>query len=401
VQGLTRQAALKYTVGGVSQTWRPLAVRTFIVDHLLGFQISRYSNSLDEQTKRAKNWTNEVNKNAKEMLREGCQVWEIARRLRRSELSVQRKLPNDEAMRVLLRPKKGGFGSNEVAYMEGLWKQGLDPPAFAKRLGRMTSTVRQQLFRLADKICNGDQPSVFQGSQALQPEDIEFIIQYRLQRLWDGLLRLDMTDSWKKVLSPKQAETWLPISAKGIPTQVKQLLAHHEFPTVAKLEALPWIETQNAGVYGWLLTPKKKPYLDKHCHLYVGSGSKRGIEGRRQDHLSESPYIHNQRLRQLIKDKKSKPEGHFITLMIVETNSAEDEDTIGVRYLVTLAEAILTAWLGSLRNSPTYAGDSSHLCPWGRDEVSYSGCSSHNPLTMDINVPGKLQSDVRSPSPLQ
>jgi hypothetical protein len=288
-----------------------------------------------------------------------------------------------------LRPvKEGRFRSDEVAYMEGLWKQGLHPPVIAKRLGRKASTVRQQLFRLADKICNDDQPSVFQGPQALPPEVEEFIIQGRLQEVWDGLLRLDMTDTWKKVLSPKQVETWLPIIAKGIPTQVKQLLASHEPPTVAKLEVLPWIETQNAGVYGWLLKPRTKLYLNKHCHLYVGSGSKRGIEGRREDHLSESPYKHNPRLRQLIKDKKLKREGQFITLMIVERSSAEMEDTIGVRYLVTLAEAILTAWLGSLRKRPTYVGDSNHLCPWGIDEVSYSGCSSHNPLTMDINVPG-------------
>jgi hypothetical protein len=38
--------------------------------------------------------------------------------------------------------------------------------------------------------------------------------------------------------------------------------------------------------------------------------------------------------------------GHFITLMTVEINGAGKKDVLAVRYLVTLAEAIFTAWLG-------------------------------------------------------
>jgi hypothetical protein len=144
-----------------------------------------------------KTWTNEENENAKEMLRQGCQVWEVARRLGRSELSLQRRLKNDEELRVLLRTvKEGRFRSEEVAYMEGLWKQGLPPSVITKRPGRKTSTVRQQLSLLADKICNNDQPSVFQGPQALSPEIEELLIQGRLRESWDGLMRLDMTDTW-------------------------------------------------------------------------------------------------------------------------------------------------------------------------------------------------------------
>ncbi|KAE8452707.1 hypothetical protein EG329_013966 [Mollisiaceae sp. DMI_Dod_QoI] len=212
--------------------------------------------------------------------------------------------------------------------MEGLWEQNLRRLVIAKCLGRKASIARCQLLRLTEKIRNNDQSSVFQGPQALPPEVEEFVIQCRLRELWDGLMRLDMTDTWRKVLSEETAEIWLSIIAKGIPAEVKQLLAKHEAPTVTRLEALPWIETQNAGVYGWLLKPTSNLYLDGHCHLYVGAGIKRGIEGRQQDHLSESPYRHMPRLRQLIKDKRLKRKGQFITLMIVEKNIAEGEDTI-------------------------------------------------------------------------
>jgi hypothetical protein len=213
-------------------------------------------------------------------------------------------------------------------------------------------------------------------------------------QMWDGLMRLDMTDNWRKALSQNPAQTWLSIIAKGIPAPVKQLLSSDEPPTVAKLEALPWIETQNAGVYGWLLKPRRKLYLEKHCLLYVGSGSKNGIEGRKQNHLSKNWNEHNRRICGIIKYRKLGREGQFITLMMVEMKGAEREDTIAVRFVVTLAEALLTAWLGAIHERPRYAGDSSHLCPWGESWIPYSGLSTHNPLTKDIQIPIPSQASI-------
>jgi hypothetical protein len=158
-------------------------------------------------------------------------------------------------------------------------------------------------------------------------------------------------------------------------------------PTIAKLEALPWTETQNAGVYGWLLKPKRKFYPQKHCLIYVGSGSKHGIEGRKQNHLSDGYYQHNRKLCRAIKHRKLGREGQFITLMTVKMNGAEREDTIAVRYVVTLAEAIFPAWLGAIHERPRYAGDSSHLCPWSESKIPYGGFSTHNPLTKGFQIP--------------
>jgi hypothetical protein len=76
--------------------------------------------------------------------------------------------------------------------------------------------------------------------------------------------------------------------------------------------------------------------------------------------------------------------GRFVTLMTIKMNSAEGEHVLDVRRTVTLAEAILTIWLGALQ-SPCH--HLLRLCPWDLQALDYGAWSSHNPLEADIMLP--------------
>ena len=339
--------------------------------------------------KKSKKWTEEVTKKTKELLQKGCQIWEIAHHLERPHAFVRRKLKSDEELRGLLKPVKTGAWSNkEVEYLTRLRIEGLHKSVIAKRLGRSQVSLAKKNVQQTDQIRNMTKPPTFQGPQALSPALVESIFQARLRESWECLMRSEMTETWKEVLLQKTAELWLSAVSENTSKQAKQLLAGQEPPTVAELEALSWTETSNAGVYGWILKPRSKFYLNKEVHLYVGSASKYsfGLEWRKHQHLSESKLLNNPRLRSLIKRKKMGRKGHFITLMTLETDNGEKENVLRARYLATLAESIFTVWLGAFAEKMEDKGDIRSHCPWGKD-LPYSGCSSHNPLTKDINLP--------------
>lgn len=329
------------------------------------------------------------------MLKKGFQIPEIAVRLGKSESILRWRLNGNELLNATSGPpKKGRFTIEEVEYLLEMWQYGIQPPEIVKRLGRSSDGVSRQLSQLADQIRIVDTPPVHHGPQALSPEIEESIFQARLKELWVGLLRLEMTETWRDTLSRETPESWLSDIARGIPTEVKKLLASHEPPTVEKLEQLSWIDTKDVGVYAWLLKPRAKLHLNSHCFLYVGSGTGvgHGLQSRKEAHLSE--HRHNPRLLRIIKQRKLQKDGCFITLMMTEMKGVEREDLIRMRCLVTLAESMLTMWLAALGEEHLYKGNFDSLCPWGVSQVSYSGCTSHNPLTKDITV-GLFESPKR------
>ena len=341
------------------------------------------------QREEPKKWTEEETRKTKELLQKGSQVWEIAHHLGRPSAFVRRKLKSDEELKGLLRPVKTGTWSNEeVESLTRLRFEGLHKSVIAKRLGRSQVSVAMKIVQRIDHIRNMAKPPTFQGPQALSPALVESIFQARLRESWECLMRSEMTETWKEVLMQKTAEVWLSAISENTSKQAKQLLASHKPPTISELEALAWTNTSNAGVYGWILKPRSKLCLDKEVRLYVGSASKYGfgLEWRKYQHLSESKLLYNPRLRSLIKRKKMGRKGQFITLMTLNMENKEKEDVLRVRYLVTLAESIFTMWSGAFAEKMENKGDLCGYYPWGKN-LSYSGCSSHNPLTKDINVP--------------
>jgi len=357
-----------------------------------GARIAKKQNTVPE------NRTAEEVEKTRELLIKGRRLDGIATRLGRSGDSIRYRLTKASTLRALLKPPTTGkWGSHEFQHLIQLRKQSLKPSVIAKRMGRTKYGVNKQLSRVAHQICNDDKPSVFQGPQALPPELEDSIIQGRLQELWKGLIRLEMTETWMRVLSRKMTEAWQSLILKSIPTEVKKLLASHQPPTVAKLEALPWIETNTIGVYGWLLKPRTKPYLNKECQLYVGSASRYGcgLNLRRSQLLSKEKNKYNRWLRHLITRRKLARQGHFITLFNVEMTSSESENIRNVRHVVVLAKALFATWLGipletpwnlPLRVKSKAEDECRRLCPWDIGEVSYSACLPYNPDTGNVRA---------------
>jgi hypothetical protein len=333
--------------------------------------------------------TNAENQAIKELLQQGCQVWQVAARLGRSEQLVKYRLRENKALRDCLSPTKSGkWEHEEIELLIELRMREWKYSAISKKLGRTASSIASQVVKHADQIFGDRSPLTSQETKALSPDLVDSIVQGRLQDIWDGLMSCNMTKAWREALSSESAEPWLSDIARGIPVKVKEVLANHGPHNIAILETLPWTETTDAGVYGWLLKPKPKLYFDSECQLYVGSTSRYGygLEGRKSQHLSKNPREHNRRLWYMIREKGLKPEGQFITLTATSMKAAEGKEALRMRYLVTLAEAIFTVWLGALNGKPE--NRNVHiLCPWDIQKVSYSGCSSHNPLAKDIIVP--------------
>ncbi|OAG39733.1 hypothetical protein AYO21_06008 [Fonsecaea monophora] len=192
-------------------------------------------------------------------------------------------------------------------------------------------------------------------------------------------------------LSKKSAEQWLALIAEEIPEKVKKILGSLHPPTNDELERLPPVNLTNAGVYARLVTSRYPVPVASNRYLYVGSASKygTGLQGRVNHHVRKGPE-------RLVRDMRSRDllaPGRFVTLMTMKMDSAEEEHVFDVRRTVTLAEAILTIWLGAL---PSPGHHLPGLCPWGRQTLKYRAWSSHNPLEVDIMRPNNEMIEVSS-----
>lgn len=125
-------------------------------------------------------------------------------------------------------------------------------------------------------------------------------------------------------------------------------------------------------------------------YLYVGSASRygSGLNGRVSEQVGKRRRHPESRLQRDIKAKDLKAPGRFVTLMIMKMNSPKREDVLDVRRTVTLAEAILTVWLGALQSPSPHLQS---LCQWDSRILDYTAWSSHNPLTKDVVGPNSSE----------
>ncbi|KIW84082.1 hypothetical protein Z517_03328 [Fonsecaea pedrosoi CBS 271.37] len=154
-----------------------------------------------------------------------------------------------------------------------------------------------------------------------------------------------MKPAWTSALSKKSAEQWLIFIAEGMPEEVKKILGGLQLPINDELERLHPVSSTNAGVYARLVTSRYSVPAASDRYLYVGSASKygSGLQGRVSQHIRKGQE-------RLVRDLRSRDllaPGRFVTLMTMKMDSAEEEHVFEVRRTVTLAEAILTIWLGA------------------------------------------------------
>ncbi|KAF2192906.1 hypothetical protein K469DRAFT_693007 [Zopfia rhizophila CBS 207.26] len=204
--------------------------------------------------------------------------------------------------------------------------------------------------------------------------------------MWQGLLKSEMTQTWREALQGKSAEEWLSSISAGIPEDVKRVLGGLRPPTWEELESLSLIDTNDAGVYARLVKSRYEFQMVSDRYLYVGSASRYGggLNVRIAEHTMKTRRSDESRLQRDIRTKDLKGTDRFVTLMVMKMDSPKKEVVLDVRRTVTLAEAILTAWLSALQ-SPSH--DLQSLCPWDPQTLEYTGWSSHNPLIKNVAEP--------------
>jgi hypothetical protein len=195
-----------------------------------------------------------------------------------------------------------------------------------------------------------------------------------------------MTPTWREALSKKSAEEWLSPISQGIPEGVKRILGGLQSPTDEELENLPSVDSTDAGVYARLVKSRYKLQIASDRYLYVSSASRygSGLNGRVSGHIEKRRRHLESRLQQDIRTKDLEGPGRLVTLMTMKMNSPEKENVLDVRRTVTLAEAILTVWLGALQSPSPHL---QNLRQWNPQILDYTAWSSHNPLAKDVVEP--------------
>lgn len=321
-------------------------------------------------------------------LREGQSFFDLASSLKRTPGFIIReaqRLLGAELEQLLKHNKKGPWPYDEVQHLITLRQDGLPLRTMRKWLRRTEHSIQKKLGELGSSVFK---PTVVAGPQELPTGLRESLFEARLAEIWDGLLKSEMTPTWRDALGEKPREQWLAAVAAGIPAHVKRMLGGLQPPSWEDLKSSALVDTHDAGVYARLVESRFATQAADDRRLYIGSASKygAGLSGRIAGHLSarKRPRLRQSRLQREIIEDDLKGGDRFITLMITKLDSCKKEAVLDVRRTVTLAEAILTAWLGALESPPR---DLERLCPWGTGFLAYWGWCSYNPLLVDVAEP--------------
>ena len=289
-----------------------------------------------------------------------------------------------EQVEDIMKGKRTGQWSNEeICSIILLRKQGLPLARIARKLERTRTTVKTLLQRLGSAPFESN---AVEGPQDLPPGLQESLYNSRLMAIWQGLLQSEMTPAWRDAISKKSAEEWLSSITEGIPDSVKKVLGGLQPPTFRELESLPLISTSDVGVYARLVESRFDFRIPGDRYLYIGSASsyEGGLTRRISQHLEKRHGRRVPRLQRDIKKKDLKGPGRFVTFMVMKIKNPSVEDVLDVRRTVTIAEAILTIWLGALQSPSSHLKD---ISPWDLQTLSYTPWCSHNPLILDVVEP--------------
>ncbi|KAL9002999.1 MAG: hypothetical protein Q9188_004099 [Gyalolechia gomerana] len=324
-------------------------------------------------------------------LQQGQSFLDLASTLQRSRIFICReakRLLGEHKLKTLMKQnKKGQWSEIEMQYLTLLRQQRLSLREITMWLRRTKPSVEKKLRELGTTIF---EPTAVEGPQQMPLGLQESLFNTRLVDVWQGLLQSDMTEKWRKALQGKSTEDWLSTISAGIPGNVKKLLGGLRPPTWGELEALLSTDTDDAGVYARLVSSRYEIQTVSDRYLYVGSASRYGggLNMRISEHTVRRKRSDESRLQRDIRKKDLKGNDRFITLMVMKMNSPKKENVLEVRLTVTLAEAILTMWLGALKSSSLQL---QNLCPWDPQTLEYTGWSSHNPLTVDVVEPSRSE----------
>ncbi|KAK4168233.1 hypothetical protein QBC43DRAFT_284873 [Cladorrhinum sp. PSN259] len=341
------------------------------------------------------------------LLEEGCQIWEIALNIQRTENVIETALESDRGLKCLLkRFKSGDWSKLEDERLLNLIDNNLiiDTNIIALEMGRERSSVAQRLKAMRD---SGEYPGPT-FNQNPTPFSTEFfagdfteeehaIVVHRMGHIIEELAKGTLSPRWKEFVSSKSTKEWIETFLPLIPTTIKRVLAAPRPPTIADWDRLEWQRTSSMGVYAWVLKRRLIHPLDNIPYVCINSATwqGQGLDQRKWLHEArkEHPFFDG-----VIKNRGlwRKP-GPFITIL-----RWDGENCFDTKYLITFAEAIFTVWFRALRipgqderlekwigradevervaELKTEYSRLNSLSPWGYDQVTYRGMSTHNPL---------------------
>lgn len=331
------------------------------------------------------------------LLCKGCQVWEIASHIGRSESDVQLALRQDgDLASRLQKVKRDRWSEIETCFLTSKLARRRVPDKLeiARQMGRTVDSVTLQIKKLGEERRNTPPPAL----PPILPPDEELsiseraILAIRINHILDGLMGAKMTEDWSRVLQAVPREIWIKEMLALLSAPVGRILAAPSPPTIADLKSFGWEDTSNLGVYAWILSRKHlNPFFPEH-YVYVGSATKLGwgLIGRKIQHLGGKEGS-SFTLRQRIRHQSLTRKGHFVALLSREAGASEPCEIVNTRRLLVSMEAVLTIWLGALSGGNPEFHEERRLLrslgPWDVEEIPYRGLCSHNPLSADIAYP--------------
>ena len=342
---------------------------------------------------------NEEREEIRGRFREGQSLVEVALRFNDHPIwylpRAEKAVGVDEFAALMAQKKTRDLSPLEIQWLRSQRRRGFQLDEVARLLQRTRSDLEERLREQKDEIFGS---GLVCGPQEVPAEIQERVFCTRLLSILNGLSESTMTRDWREALSNKPDWYWLSCIANSISAEMRDILGSLQAPTFERLGRLPPAETTEAGVYARLATSRFNLQTPTDRYLYVGSASTHtgGLRRRVSEHLTQKS-----RLDQDILDYNLDGPGKFVRLMSIEHQSSNDKDIMDVRYIVTLAEAILAVWLGALQ-SPLSKSPITQLqkdlCPWDLETLDYTPWSLRNPLVQPVYKPKSLRS---SPKPLK
>ncbi|KAG9231510.1 hypothetical protein BJ875DRAFT_444016 [Amylocarpus encephaloides] len=274
---------------------------------------------------------------------------------------------------VSLQERESDFYKN-IARIRKIMKE---EEELDSRIPRNEASVRVKIKHFSDYFQECNKAPLYEGPQALPPELESSIFRSRLETVWEGLMKLRMSQEWGKALPKSQSESWVSMIEEHTPKHVKSILASHQPPNIAQLESVEWSTTTAAGVYGWVLKPKGLlGHFDNEYYLWVGSASKYGggLKSRKENLLSSSRPTQNEAPKPDIRNLGLSRTGKLITLLEVSFKDGSAEEVEKIRRLVTLAREVFVIWLVAAKDCSAIK----EIVPWELEDILYHGLASHN-----------------------
>ena len=282
---------------------------------------------------------------------------------------------------------QGRWTKEEIDILKEMRRDHVHPRVIADRLGRKVPAVVQKIAIFSDYFRECNEASRYEGPHSLPPELERSLLRSRLQNIWEGLMKTQLTKKWDEVLRTDDPSHWQSMILEKISGEVVPILASIQPPHLARFESLSWSDTTSAGVYAWILKPKKGSFhFDNECFVYVGSATQynKGLRDRK-DQLSVRPYRDDSSVMDYIEHHRLDPRGQLVTLLEAPFADNTNEEIERVRTLVVLARAVLVIWLGAVWKESRKA--ITGIVPWDIESISYSGLAGHNGLFRNIRTP--------------